>query len=72
MLSPKRNPVTAHRTKTPPSPGQSDPFYTQGEMLTPDTVLDDTWVTVFGYVRHKIELVCQKGVAYFSCCLTRY
>ena len=39
---------TAHRS--PPSPGQTDPFYTQGELITPDTQLDDTWVTVFGYV----------------------
>ncbi|XP_048728366.1 nucleoporin NUP35-like isoform X2 [Ostrea edulis] len=31
------------------SPAQLDPFYTQGEMLTADDALDETWVTVFGF-----------------------
>ncbi|XP_064476595.1 nucleoporin NUP35-like [Ornithodoros turicata] len=31
------------------SPAQVDPFYTQGDKLTPTTELDRTWVTVFGF-----------------------
>ncbi|XP_038645147.1 nucleoporin NUP35 isoform X2 [Scyliorhinus canicula] len=31
------------------SPAQADPFYTQGESLTSDDHLDDTWITVFGF-----------------------
>ncbi|KAJ8253139.1 hypothetical protein GJAV_G00209560 [Gymnothorax javanicus] len=31
------------------SPAQVDPFYTQGETLSSDDRLDDTWVTVFGF-----------------------
>ncbi|KAM8934688.1 nucleoporin NUP35 [Pelodytes ibericus] len=31
------------------SPAQLDPFYTQGDALTSEDKLDDTWVTVFGF-----------------------
>ncbi|KAG5833773.1 hypothetical protein ANANG_G00279440 [Anguilla anguilla] len=31
------------------SPAQVDPFYTQGETLSSDDRLDDTWITVFGF-----------------------
>ncbi|KAJ8255881.1 hypothetical protein COCON_G00197450 [Conger conger] len=31
------------------SPAQVDPFYTQGETLSSDDHLDDTWITVFGF-----------------------
>ncbi|KAJ8403381.1 hypothetical protein AAFF_G00351530 [Aldrovandia affinis] len=31
------------------SPAQADPFYTQGEDLSSEDHLDDTWVTVFGF-----------------------
>ncbi|KPP62864.1 nucleoporin NUP53-like [Scleropages formosus] len=31
------------------SPAQADPFYTQGEALSSEDQLDDTWVTVFGF-----------------------
>lgn len=34
--------------KTPPSPAQLDPFYTQGENLTSNVEIDETWVTIFG------------------------
>lgn len=34
--------------KTTLSPAQLDPFYTQGDSLTSEDQLDDTWVTVFG------------------------
>ncbi|XP_066544743.1 nucleoporin NUP35 isoform X2 [Amia ocellicauda] len=35
--------------KTALSPAQVDPFYTQGDGLSSDDRLDDTWVTVFGF-----------------------
>lgn len=31
------------------SPAQVDPFYSQGESLSSEDQLDQTWVTVFGY-----------------------
>ncbi|XP_023657548.1 nucleoporin NUP35 [Paramormyrops kingsleyae] len=31
------------------SPAQADPFYTQGEALSSEDQLDETWVTVFGF-----------------------
>ncbi|KAL4656677.1 nucleoporin NUP53-like [Arapaima gigas] len=31
------------------SPAQADPFYTQGDALSSEDQLDDTWVTVFGF-----------------------
>lgn len=31
------------------SPAQVDPFYTQGDELSSEDLLDDTWVTVFGF-----------------------
>ncbi|XP_053554516.1 nucleoporin NUP35 [Bombina bombina] len=31
------------------SPAQLDPFYTQGDALTSDDQLDDSWVTLFGF-----------------------
>ncbi|XP_064396302.1 nucleoporin NUP35-like isoform X2 [Halichondria panicea] len=35
--------------RTPPSPPQMDPFYTQGENLTSEDDYQDCWVTVFGF-----------------------
>lgn len=32
------------------SPAQVDPFFTQGDALSSEDHLDDTWITVFGYV----------------------
>lgn len=40
----------AQPRKTTMSPAQLDPFYTQGDALTSEDQLDDTWVTVFGSV----------------------
>ncbi|XP_067843792.1 nucleoporin NUP35 isoform X2 [Heptranchias perlo] len=40
--------IGQHRKATL-SPAQVDPFYTQGESLTSDDHLDDTWITVFGF-----------------------
>ncbi|XP_078408038.1 nucleoporin NUP35 isoform X2 [Cetorhinus maximus] len=46
MFSPTT--IGQHRKATL-SPAQADPFYTQGESLTSDDHLDDTWITVFGF-----------------------
>ncbi|XP_076819094.1 nucleoporin NUP35-like isoform X2 [Clavelina lepadiformis] len=46
--------------KTPPSPGQTDPFYTQGELITPKVQLDDTWVTVFGFPSSSASFILQR------------
>lgn len=35
--------------KTTLSPAQVDPFFTQGDTLSSEDLLDDTWVTVFGF-----------------------
>lgn len=42
------------------SPTQVDPFYTQGEKLTCQTQLDDTWVTIFGFPCLSASYVLQK------------
>nr|XP_002128577.1 nucleoporin NUP35-like isoform X1 [Ciona intestinalis] len=51
---------------SPPSPAQIDPFYTQGEALTPDVKLDDTWVTVFGFPPSSASFVLQRFSQYGS------
>uniref|UniRef100_A0A671TTG3 Nucleoporin NUP35 n=1 Tax=Sparus aurata TaxID=8175 RepID=A0A671TTG3_SPAAU len=48
-------PLNTHRQPDPSvqqvclSPAQVDPFYSQGESLSSDDQLDQTWVTVFGF-----------------------
>lgn len=52
-----QSPLSARGASTPgtgvqqvcPSPAQVDPFYSQGESLSSDDQLDQTWVTVFGF-----------------------
>ncbi|XP_039862807.1 nucleoporin NUP35 isoform X2 [Simochromis diagramma] len=52
-----QSPLSARQASTPGtgmqqmclSPAQVDPFYTQGESLSSDDQLDQTWVTVFGF-----------------------
>ncbi|KAM9850490.1 nucleoporin NUP35 [Aulostomus maculatus] len=52
-----QSPLSAHQASTPGtavqqgclSPAQVDPFYSQGEALSADDQLDQTWVTVFGF-----------------------
>lgn len=46
LLSPANN---GQLRRTTLSPAQLDPFYTQGDSLTSEGHLDDTWVTVFGF-----------------------
>ncbi|KAF6026388.1 NUP35 [Bugula neritina] len=42
------------------SPPQIDPFYTQGEDLSPHDVLDETWVTVFGFAPGAVGHMLQQ------------
>ncbi|XP_016117806.1 nucleoporin NUP53-like [Sinocyclocheilus grahami] len=42
-------PVVPTQRKTTLSPAQVDPFFTQGDALSSEDQLDDTWVTVFGF-----------------------
>ncbi|XP_026151409.1 nucleoporin NUP35 [Mastacembelus armatus] len=52
-----QTPLSARQASTPGtgvqqmclSPAQIDPFYSQGESLSSDDQLDQTWVTVFGF-----------------------
>ncbi|XP_026232838.1 nucleoporin NUP35 [Anabas testudineus] len=52
-----QSPLSARQPSTPGtgmqqvclSPAQVDPFYSQGESLSSDDQLDQTWVTVFGF-----------------------
>uniref|UniRef100_A0A3Q3VUH2 Nucleoporin NUP53 n=1 Tax=Mola mola TaxID=94237 RepID=A0A3Q3VUH2_MOLML len=52
-----QSPLSARGASTPGtvvqqmclSPAQADPFYSQGESLSSDDQLDQTWVTVFGF-----------------------
>ncbi|XP_062287881.1 nucleoporin NUP35 [Scomber scombrus] len=52
-----QSPLCARQAQTPGtgvqqlclSPAQVDPFYSQGESLSADDQLDQTWVTVFGF-----------------------
>ncbi|XP_063070510.1 nucleoporin NUP35 isoform X2 [Engraulis encrasicolus] len=39
----------SQQRKSTLSPAQIDPFFTQGDALSSDDQLDDTWVTVFGF-----------------------
>ncbi|KAM6413395.1 LOW QUALITY PROTEIN: nucleoporin NUP35-like [Rhynochetos jubatus] len=45
--------------KTPLSPAQLDPFYTQGDSLTSEDQLDGTWVTVFGFPQASASYILQ-------------
>lgn len=54
----------ANTSRIPSSPAQLDPFYTQGESLTPDDVLDETWITVFGFPPAAASYVLQQFSQY--------
>lgn len=53
-----------HPAHIPTSPAQLDPFYTQGDSLTTDDVLDETWVTVFGFPPAAVSFVLQQFSQY--------
>uniref|UniRef100_A0A674B6V9 Nucleoporin NUP53 n=1 Tax=Salmo trutta TaxID=8032 RepID=A0A674B6V9_SALTR len=40
---------TGQQAKSTLSPAQVDPFFTQGDALSSEDHLDDTWITVFGF-----------------------
>ncbi|XP_075685660.1 nucleoporin NUP35 isoform X2 [Rhinoderma darwinii] len=46
------------------SPTQLDPFYTQGDALTSDDQLDDTWVTVFGFPQASASYILLQFAQY--------
>ncbi|NXG50693.1 NUP35 protein, partial [Psilopogon haemacephalus] len=50
--------------KTPLSPAQLDPFYTQGDTLTSEDQLDDTWVTVFGFPQASASYILLQFAQY--------
>ncbi|XP_013408984.1 nucleoporin NUP53 [Lingula anatina] len=50
--------------KTPPSPAQIDPFYTQGEAIQPEDELDETWITVFGFPPNTASFILQQFSQY--------
>ena len=54
----------AANTRLPPSPAQMDPFYTQGESLTSDDILDNTWITVFGFPPAAASFILQQFSQY--------
>nr|XP_039267329.1 nucleoporin NUP35-like [Styela clava] len=53
-------PGSDRAVKSPPSPAQIDPFYTQGEDLTSNVELDDTWVTIFGFPSSASSYILQQ------------
>ncbi|KAJ6665173.1 hypothetical protein lerEdw1_004221 [Lerista edwardsae] len=50
--------------KTTMSPAQLDPFYTQGDALTSEDQLDDTWVTVFGFPQASASYILLQFAQY--------
>ncbi|XP_077175490.1 nucleoporin NUP35-like isoform X1 [Paroedura picta] len=59
------NPASlAQPRKTTMSPAQLDPFYTQGDALTSEDHLDDTWVTVFGFPQGSASYILLQFAQY--------
>uniref|UniRef100_A0A8C5KTP1 Nucleoporin NUP53 n=1 Tax=Jaculus jaculus TaxID=51337 RepID=A0A8C5KTP1_JACJA len=52
--------------KTTLSPAQLDPFYTQGNSLTSEDHLDDTWVTVFGFPQASASYILLQFAQYVN------
>eukprot|EP00112_Aurelia_sp_Birch-Aquarium-sp1_P026942 Seg989.9 transcript_id=Seg989.9/GoldUCD/mRNA.D3Y31 product="Nucleoporin NUP35" protein_id=Seg989.9/GoldUCD/D3Y31 len=48
----------------PQSPAQLDPFYTQGETLTSNDILDETWVTIFGFPPSLVGYILEQFSQY--------
>lgn len=42
------SPASLGQVKSTLSPAQVDPFFTQGDALSSEDQLDETWITVFG------------------------
>ncbi|KAM9305933.1 nucleoporin NUP35 isoform 3-T3 [Gastrophryne carolinensis] len=59
------SPATITQTrKATLSPAQLDPFYTQGDALTSEDQLDDTWVTVFGFPQASASYILLQFAQY--------
>lgn len=56
--------VYSQPKKTPPSPAQVDPFYTQGESLHANDDLDETWITIFGFPPAATSFILQQFSQY--------
>jgi len=57
-------PFSPQRGSSYPSPTQIDPFYTQGEAISSDDVLDECWVTVFGFPPAASSFILQQFSQY--------
>ncbi|XP_076339657.1 nucleoporin NUP35-like isoform X2 [Tachypleus tridentatus] len=64
ILTPNKGMNQAQASKLLTSPAQIDPFYTQGDSLSPDEELDGTWVTVFGYPSASASYILQQFSLY--------
>jgi len=64
--SPSTNFNRSLNVTNPPSPTQLDPFYTQGELLSSNGQLDNSWVTVFGFPSSSASFVLQRFAQYGS------
>ncbi|KAL3841974.1 hypothetical protein ACJMK2_020050 [Sinanodonta woodiana] len=62
--TPERGSISMNASHVVSSPTQMDPFYTQGEMLTAEDVLDETWVTVFGFPPAAASYILQQFSQY--------
>ncbi|CAI9613810.1 unnamed protein product [Staurois parvus] len=59
------SPATINQSrKATLSPAQLDPFYTQGDALTSEDQLDDTWVTVFGFPQASASYILLQFAQY--------
>ena len=59
--------LSAGLNSLPPSvlsPAQMDPFYTQGEDLTPEDTLDQCWITVFGFPPNSVSFILDQFSQY--------
>ncbi|KAI6657462.1 hypothetical protein LOD99_208 [Oopsacas minuta] len=59
--------LSAGLNSLPPSvlsPAQMDPFYTQGEELTPEDTLDQCWVTIFGFPPNSVSFILDQFSQY--------
>lgn len=57
-------PAIVQSRKAMLSPAQLDPFYTQGDSLTTDDQLDDTWVTVYGFPQPSASYILLQFAQY--------
>ncbi|XP_013783121.1 nucleoporin NUP53-like [Limulus polyphemus] len=64
VLTPTKCMNQGQASKLLTSPAQIDPFYTQGDSLSPDEELDGTWVTVFGYPSASASYILQQFSLY--------